>query len=75
MAGKEDGDGQSLVLPEGTSKETFLNWVEALPDREPPSYLGLPDNAEKALLLGQGKKMVEQVKTIMEVLDEGEFEV
>ena len=46
--------------------------VNDLPEREPPTYLGLPANAEKLLLVGQAKEMVGNLKRVVEMLDEGE---
>lgn len=36
-------------------REEFVQWVEMLPDTQTPSWLGLPNNAEKVLLTTQGK--------------------
>jgi len=41
-------------MPEGIRREQFLQWTEALPDAQSPSWLGLPNNAEKVLLTTQG---------------------
>jgi dynein heavy chain 1 len=43
-----------------------------LPEREPPTYLGLPANAEKLLLVGQGRSMIQNLGKITELLDESE---
>lgn len=80
LAGEDEADedtkGKTLMLPSGTGKEVFERWVvEELPEREPPGYLGLPGNAEKLLLVGQGAEMVRQVRVVMGVLDEGEVEI
>ena len=61
-----------LTLPTTTSWQDFMKWVNALPEREPPTYLGLPANAEKLLLVGQAREMVGNLKLIMNMLDEGE---
>jgi len=50
----------------------FMDWIHALPEREPPTYLGLPANAEKLLLVGQGRSMIQNLGKITEMLDEGE---
>jgi len=50
----------------------FMKWVNALPEREPPTYLGLPANAEKLLLVDQGSVMIQNLGTITEMLEEGE---
>ena len=73
LAGKEGSqDGASLAVPNGTSMNGFMQWVDSLPEREPPTYLGLPANAEKLLLVGQGKQMIADLAKVREILDEGE---
>jgi dynein heavy chain 1 len=67
-----DGNDGSLVVPSGTSLQEFTQWIQKLPEREPPTYLGLPANAEKLLLVGQGRSMIENLDKITELLDEGE---
>ncbi|KAJ8607590.1 hypothetical protein MRB53_040174 [Persea americana] len=42
-------------LPNGTAKKDFGEWVRELPEREPPTYLGLPANAEKLLLVAHAE--------------------
>ena len=67
-----DAEDTSLVVPSGTSLKEFMEWIQKLPEREPPTYLGLPANAEKLLLVGQGMKMITDLKLVDEMLDEGE---
>jgi dynein heavy chain 1 len=67
--GKEDG---SLVVPTGTSLQDFMGWINKLPEREPPTYLGLPANAEKLLLVGLGTSLIGNLKKVTDLLDEGE---
>lgn len=50
----------------------FGKWVEGLPEREPPTYLGLPADAEKLLLVGRGREVVADVERIADLLDEEE---
>ncbi|RFU30184.1 hypothetical protein B7463_g6181, partial [Scytalidium lignicola] len=69
--GSEESD-DSLILPSGTSLKEFMEWIQRLPEREPPTYLGLPANAEKLLLVGQGRSMIQGLGKINEMLDEGE---
>ncbi|KZF19340.1 dynein heavy chain [Xylona heveae TC161] len=70
--GEESEEGDGLSVPEGTDMKDFLGWVQRLPEREPPTYLGLPANAEKLLLVGHGKNMIGNLKEITDMLDEGE---
>jgi len=69
----EDGSGEGdLAVPSGTSLLEFMGWIQKLPEREPPTYLGLPANAEKLLLVGLGKSLIGNVKKVTDLLDEGE---
>ena len=70
--GHESDEESSLTVPAGTGMPQYMEWVNALPEREPPTYLGLPANAEKLLLVGQGKRMIGNLARITELLDEGE---
>lgn len=72
VEGPEGGEEGSLVVPSGTSLQDFNGWIHKLPEREPPTYLGLPANAEKLLLVGLGRSMIGNLKKVMERLDEGE---
>lgn len=69
---KDTESSEGLVLPSATGWKDFMHWVDELPEREPPTYLGLPSNAEKLLLVGQAKEMVGGLKRVVEMLDEGE---
>lgn len=69
---KDTDVSEGLELPSTTGWKDFMQWVDDLPEREPPTYLGLPANAEKLLLVGQAKEMVGNLKKVVEMLDEGE---
>ncbi|KAI9703864.1 MAG: hypothetical protein M1836_007636 [Candelina mexicana] len=66
-----EGD-QSLIAPDGIGMKDFMEWVDRLPEREPPTFLGLPANAEKLLLVGHGKDLIGNWARITNLLDEGE---
>ena len=66
------GSGEGLKVPSGTTIKDFLGWVDHLPEREPPSYLGLPEDADKLLLVGQGRETVSNLAKMVELLEEGE---
>lgn len=73
LIGEVAGDTSiGVPLPGGTLKKDFIQWVKELPEREPPTYLGLPANAEKLLLVAHAEEMLKNLKTVMGVLDEGE---
>ncbi|KAL5341578.1 dynein heavy chain, cytoplasmic [Aspergillus crustosus] len=63
---------ECLTLPGETKLSAFVEWVNKLPEREPPTYLGLPANAEKLLLVAHGKKMIGDLARVSSLLDEGE---
>lgn len=54
----EGGDvgSEDIYLPEGSRREELLDWVARLPDSQSPSWLGLPNNAERVLLTNQGER-------------------
>ena len=58
-----------LALPSGTGWKDFVKFVNDLPEREPPTYLGLPANAEKLLLVGYAKEMCGQLGKVLAMLD------
>ena len=63
---------EDLTVPSGTKVHDFSEWVNQLPEREPPAYLGLPSNAEKLLLVRQAQLMIEHLARVVQNLDEGE---
>ncbi|KAH7116213.1 dynein heavy chain, N-terminal region 1-domain-containing protein [Dendryphion nanum] len=69
---KDTEHSEGLELPSSTGWREFMGWVNDLPEREPPTYLGLPANAEKLLLVGQAKEMEGNLRKVLTMLDEGE---
>lgn len=67
-----DGPDGGLAVPSGTSLQEFTAWIHQLPEREPPTYLGLPANAEKLLLVGLGRSLIQDLGRVTELLDQGE---
>ena len=70
--GPQSNADQALQVPSGTALKDFMEWVNRLPEREPPTYLGLPANAEKLLLVGDGRAMIGNLLFVTKLLDEGE---
>ena len=62
---------EGLTVPSGTMLPDFMTWVTELPEREPPTYLGLPPNAEKLLLAEHGQVVIENLKRISDMLEDG----
>ncbi|KAI8873838.1 hypothetical protein GQ42DRAFT_152391 [Ramicandelaber brevisporus] len=51
----------AVAIPDGTRVDQFLSWVARLPERQPPTWLGLHDNAEHQLLTKKGATMLRNV--------------
>ncbi|TPX66226.1 hypothetical protein CcCBS67573_g07903 [Chytriomyces confervae] len=62
--GEEDSKGQALLIPDETKLEKVLDWVNKLPDQQPPTWLGLPSNAEKVLMALKGKQMLSKLRKV-----------
>lgn len=68
----EDAENGGLTVPAEGSLQAFQDWINKLPEREPPTYLGLPANAEKLLLAAQSKEVISQTRDLSAKLDESE---
>lgn len=64
--------GAAFTLPATTGWKDFEKWITGLPEREPPTYLGLPADAEKLLLVEHGRQMIGNMAKVMRILDESE---
>jgi len=53
-----DESGQVVGIPDGSRVENFKAWINKLPEREPPIWLGLPDNSERLLYTEQGPILI-----------------
>lgn len=49
----ESAEG-NVVIPDGTQVSQFIDWTHALPEREPPSWLSLPQTAESLVAAAEG---------------------
>ena len=67
-----DDDNRGLLFTAETSWKALTGWVDELPEREPPTYLGLPPNAEKILLVEQAKGIIRSLRLLIGLLDEGD---
>jgi dynein heavy chain 1 len=53
-----ESDKPALLLPEGTSMDSFRNWAKSLPEKEPASWLRLPAAGEQTTALTQGELQI-----------------
>ncbi|XP_063237430.1 dynein heavy chain, cytoplasmic isoform X2 [Bacillus rossius redtenbacheri] len=69
-----DGGGQRhITMPDGNRRDHFLHWIESLADRQAPSWLGLPNNAEKVLLTTRGTDLVSKLLKMQQLEDDDEL--
>ncbi|XP_042240101.1 dynein heavy chain, cytoplasmic-like isoform X4 [Homarus americanus] len=66
-------EGQNITMPDGIRRDQFLHWVESLSDRQSPSWLGLPNNAEKVLLTTKGTDMLSKLLKMQVLEDDDEL--
>ncbi|XP_026741142.1 dynein heavy chain, cytoplasmic isoform X1 [Trichoplusia ni] len=67
------GNQRHITMPDGNRRDHFLKWIEDLSDRQTPSWLGLPNNAEKVLLTNQGSDLVSKLLKMQQLEDEEEL--
>ncbi|CAG8587686.1 6539_t:CDS:2 [Funneliformis caledonium] len=60
----------NLVTPEGSKIDHFMNWVNKLPERQPPVWLGLSSNAEKVLFTSKGYAMLSKLRNMKSLSDD-----
>jgi len=70
VASWDKDDPQHLVtMPDATSREAFLEWVEKLPNSNPPTWLGLGPTAEARLVAGIGRRVLSKLGRSQDVFD------
>ncbi|XP_005182290.1 dynein heavy chain, cytoplasmic isoform X3 [Musca domestica] len=66
------GGQRHITMPDGTRRDHFLKWIENLTDRQTPSWLGLPNNAEKVLLTTRGTDLISKLLKMQQLEDDDE---
>uniref|UniRef100_T1JGT9 Dynein heavy chain, cytoplasmic n=1 Tax=Strigamia maritima TaxID=126957 RepID=T1JGT9_STRMM len=69
----DNREGKNITMPEGIRRDQFLRWIENLVDRQTPSWLGLPNNAEKVLLTTQGVDTIAKLLKMQSLEDDDEL--
>ncbi|CAM6031851.1 unnamed protein product, partial [Sphagnum compactum] len=72
VAGGPNGQ-RHITMPDGTRRDEFLKWIETLADRQTPSWLGLPNNAEKVLLTTRGTDLISELLKMQQLEDDDEL--
>lgn len=67
------GGNRHITMPDGTRRDHFLKWIESLADRQTPSWLGLPNNAEKVLLTTRGTDLISKLLKMQQLEDDDEL--
>lgn len=63
-----------LNMPEANKREQFVEWVENLKHQQTPSWLGLPNSAEKVLLSNYCHEIINKLLKLS-IMDEEEEEL
>uniref|UniRef100_A0A7S1KNU3 Dynein heavy chain, cytoplasmic n=1 Tax=Percolomonas cosmopolitus TaxID=63605 RepID=A0A7S1KNU3_9EUKA len=59
-----------LMLPEDTSYDSILEWIQKMPPSQPPHYLGLPLNVKTMIQKRRAKNITRKLAKIQNVYDE-----
>lgn len=62
----------AITMPEGIRRDQFLHWTETLSGQQTPSWLGLPDNAERVLLLTRASATISKLLKLQMLEDDDE---
>lgn len=54
-----------VKVPEGSGVTDFNQWIHNLPEREPPTWLGLSADADEAMLAIEGRKIAEDASKML----------
>ena len=61
---------KNLIGPEGTKKINFIKWIDRLPNKNSPSWLGLPETAEDMLLANVGMNTLRKFVMMQDLKDD-----
>jgi len=70
----EGQQGKSIHIPDAVRREQFVQWCEGLPDYQSPSWLGLPNNAEKVILTNLGESTLVKLLKMRGLSEDEELE-
>jgi dynein heavy chain 1 len=65
-----DEASRQLIAPEGTRMDVFINWVNKLPDHQPPQWLALPSTAERVIATAQGATLLGKLIRMRQLSDD-----
>lgn len=57
---------EGVKVPEGSAVKDFLQWINDMPEREPPTYLGLAKDADESMLKIEAKQIVTNAVKLIE---------
>lgn len=73
VAGGPNGQ-RHITMPDGTRRDQFLKWIDELAaHQQTPSWLGLPNNAEKVLLTTRGTDLIGKLLKMQQLEDDDEL--
>lgn len=59
-----DTQDDKLRIPDVSKLEEFATWIKTLPEREPPTWLGLEADAQELLLAKEGERVLSDIECI-----------
>ncbi|KAJ3331033.1 hypothetical protein HDU76_004259 [Blyttiomyces sp. JEL0837] len=68
-------DEKELTIPEGARIEHVMDWVNKLPEQQPPTWLGLPSNAEKVLMISKGQASLSKIRRMKNLSDDDDADL
>ncbi|WWC91126.1 uncharacterized protein L201_006067 [Kwoniella dendrophila CBS 6074] len=66
----EQAENGGLNVPEGTQMNQYIQWAQALPEKEPPAWLSLPGTAEGLVAAAEGDAMMVKLRKMRTTDDE-----
>ena len=62
-------DVETITIPDVSKSSLFLDWIHHLPERQPPTWLGLRPDAHELALVDQAVNVMHHFKQISECLN------
>lgn len=63
-----DDETGKLRAPEALNMQQFLDWVESLPEHEPPTWLGLEGDAQQQMLQNECDRVLKDVAKLHDLI-------
>lgn len=64
-----DGEPGGLQIPDVKQMTQFMQWVHTLPENEPPTWLGLYEDAQKTMRIEEGDRVLASALSLMKAFE------